>query len=1028
MDTTEKRFEQDIETYFINHGYEQFSYQDENGHWIHKYNYDANRAIYLDVLVDFISKSQPKEWEKYVKKYPLDAPDKLYRRFEETVNNEGLLYVLRHGIVDLGINLKLCFFKPESDLNELSKERYNKNILGVTRQFAYSPYNKNTIDMVLSLNGIPLVSLELKNQFKGQTCENAISQYRNDRDPKEFCFRLNHRFLVYFAVDLTDAYMTTQLKGESTYFLPFNQGSNGAGKTGGKGNPANPNGYMTSYIWEKVFSKDSFIDLIHRFISFVVEKEEKNINGVTKEIKTEKLIFPRYHQYDVVNKVMDDVRINGAGKDYLIEHSAGSGKSNSIAWIAYRFASIHDEENNPIFNSVIVVTNRVVLDSQLQDTINSFEHIPGLVEAIDEKKHSRGLTDAINDKKRIIICTIQKFLYAYEKFDNLDGRKFAIIVDEAHQGQQGESAKTLKRSLIDKEQAIKEYADEEGINPEDVDLEDELISKIVAQGKHTNQSFFAFTATPKNKTIELFGEYNPQTGKKQPFHVYSMRQAIEEGFILDVLKNYTTIKEAFKIIKVSEDNPELIEGPAAQALFRYYKTHGYTIQQKTEMIMSNFLQNGRFKINGHGKAMVVADSRHNAVRYYFAIKDYIKDHPQECKGTNVLVAFSGKVEFDGDEKEYTEATMNIGSDGKYINSDKKLRKAFRSDDFNILVVANKYQTGFDEPLLHSMYVDKKLKDVAAVQTLSRLNRICMGKEDTFVLDFENTEEDIKKAFQPFYESTELEGITDYNLIYDIRNRILKYAIFNSQDVDLFNKIMGTQMNKKQDVAQLGRLASVLKPVVDRFNDLDEKEREEFRMYLKKFNKYYSYITQLIRLNDKDLFKEFLFTSYLIKLLPRDKKVFVDITDKIKLEYASLKETFNGAIILDKKEVTDLKPSNGLDAKKKEKKKDTLQSIIDKVNDRFNGNFTEADRVIIEGIYQMFMSDNDVKKFKKYAKDNNPEMFVKSLFPDKFKEIVTRCYIDNNDSFQKLFNDKEFYDKVMDEMAKELYKSLRKDEN
>lgn len=1026
LNTNEKQFEKDIEEYLITHGYEQFSYQDAEGHWCQRHNYDVNRAIYLDVLVDFISRSQPKQWAKYVKYYGNDAPNKLYRRFEDSVNNEGLIHVLRYGITDLGINLKLCYFKPESDLNEVSQELYDMNVVGVTRQFAYSPYNNNTIDMVLSLNGIPLVAFELKNQFHGQDYSNAILQYRNDRDPKEFCFKPNHRFLVYFAIDLLEVWMATELKGPATHFLPFNQGSNGAGKTGGKGNPENPNGYTTSYLWEQVFSKDSFIDIIRRFISFVVEKDEKVINGITKEIKTEKLIFPRYHQYDVVNKVIADVKENGAGKDYLIEHSAGSGKSNSIAWIAYRLASVHDADNNPIYNSVIVVTNRVVLDSQLQDTINSFDHTPGLVEAIDEKKRSRGLKDAINDKKRIIICTIQKFLFAYKDFDNLDGRRFAIIVDEAHQGQQGESAKTLKRSLIDKQIAINDFAEEEGIAPEEVDLGDELLNRIIAQGKHRNQSFFAFTATPKNKTIELFGEFDPITGKRQPFHVYSMRQAIEEGFILDVLQNYTTIKEAFKIVKVSADNPEVIEGQASKTLFKYYKSHGYTIAQKTEMIMSNFMSNGRFKINGHGKAMVVADSRHNAVRYYQAIKEYIKDHPQECKGSNVLVAFSGMVKFDDDPTEYIETTMNVGVDGKYINSDKKLRKAFRSDDFNILVVANKYQTGFDEPLLHSMYVDKKLKSVAAVQTLSRLNRTCRGKEDTFVLDFENTDQEIKDAFQPFYEMTELDGSTDPNLVYDVRTKLMNYAIYNGQDVDSFNKVMSSATDKKQDPTTLGKLASVLKPVVDRYNDLDEKQRESFRILLRKFNKDYSYITQLIRLNDKELFKEFLFTSHLAKLLPKDKNPIIDITDKIKLEYASLEQKYSGAILLDKKEVADLKPS-GLSIKKTGKKKDTLQSIIDKVNDRFSGNFTEGDRVIIEGIYKMFMTDDDVKKFKKYARDNNPEMFVKSLFPDKFKDIVVKCYMENNDSFQKLFNDPDFYNKVMEEMAKELYKSLRKDE-
>lgn len=1027
MDESEKRFEYDIEQYFITHGYQQFSYQDENHHWIYKHNYDIDRAIYLDVLVDFIEKTQPKEWARYKKYYGDGAPNKLYKRFEECVNNDGLIHVLRHGIKDLGIKLNLCYFKPESELNENLLEKYSQNILSVTRQFAYSKMNNNTIDMVLSLNGIPLVAFELKNQLKGQDYTDAITQFKFDRDPKEFCFKLNHRFLVYFAVDLYEAWMTTQLQGPNTYFLPFNQGSNGAGKNGGKGNPPNPNGYATAYLWEKVFSKDSFLSLIQKFISYTIVKSDKVVNGITKEVKTPRLIFPRYHQYDVVNKIMESVKEKGAGTDYLIQHSAGSGKSNSIAWLAYRLAFIHDANNIPIYTSVIIVTNRVVLDSQLQDTINSFDHVPGLVEAITDKKRSRGLSDAINDKKRIIICTIQKFLFAYKDFDDLTGCNFAIIVDEAHQGQNGESAKTLKRSLIDKKEAVKDYAEEECVDDNEIDLEDEIVSKIIAQGKHKNQSFFAFTATPKFTTIETFGIFNPVTGKKEPFHVYSMRQAIEEGFILNVLANYTTIKEAFKIIKVSEDNPELVEGPASKALFRYYKTHGYTISQKTEMIMTNFLQNGRFKINGHGKAMVVSDSRHNAVRYYLAIKEYIKNHPQECKGTNALVAFSGKVKFDDDPKEYIEANMNFNIDGKPIKSDDKLRKAFRSDVFNILVVANKYQTGFDEPLLHSMYVDKKLKDVNAVQTLSRLNRTCRGKEDTFVLDFENTADEIKKAFQPYYEATVLEGETNFNIVYDIMNNINQFNIFNSDDVSKFIKIMNSQIGKKQDSNGLGKLASALKYVIDRYNDLDSNQRFAFRDLLKKFNRMYSYVTSLIRINDKQLYEEFLFASHLIKLIPTDPKITIDITEKIKLEYASLEEQFKGAIVLDKKDAADVKPLSNAGAKESTKKKDTLQSIIDKINDRFSGNFTDADKVIIEGIYQMFMTDDDVKKFKKYARDNNPEMFVKSLFPDKFKDIVTKAYLENNDSFQKLFNDPEFYNKVMEEMAKELYNSLRKDD-
>ena len=1025
MDKSEKRFERDIESFLISPagGYEQFVGQDKDGNWVHNRQHDVDKAIYLDVLIEFIEKSQPKAWARYLKYYGVNAPEKLYRRLEDTIANQGLVYVLRNGIEDMGVKLKMCYFKPESVLNDDLQALYEANILGCTRQFNYSTNNHNTIDMVLSINGIPVVALELKNQLTGQNYECAINQFKFDRSSKEFCFRLNHRFLVYFAVDLYEAWMTTQLKDGDTYFMPFNQGSNGAGHTGGAGNPTNPNGYATSYLWEEVLQKDSLLDIIHRFISFVTEKEEVEKNGVTKTIKKSKLIFPRYHQYDVVKKVMADVKENGAGQNYLIQHSAGSGKSNSIAWIAYRLASIHDNDNNPIFNSVIVVTNRVVLDSQLQDTINSFEHKTGLVDAIDDKKRSKGLADALNDKKRIIICTIQKFLFAYKDLDKMSGSRFAIIIDEAHQGQSGESAKTLRRSLIDLDKAIKEYAADEGIDESEVDLNSDFVMNVLGQGRHSNQSFFAFTATPKEGTIELFGRYNPVTQKTEPFHIYSMRQAIEEKFILDVLNNYTTIKEAFKLVKVSEDNPELIEGAAAKALFKYYKEHGYTIAQKTEMIMSNFLQNGRFQIDGKGKAMVVADSRANAVRYYFAIKEYLKNHPKESAGSDVMVAFSGTVKLDGTE--YTEAGLNIDENGKYITTDKKFRKEFRSSRYNILVVANKYQTGFDEPLLHSMYVDKKLKSVTAVQTLSRLNRTRFGKEDTFVLDFENTEEDIKKSFQPFYESTLLEGNTDINRVYDLRNKIREYLLYNWEDVTNFKKFMTSQSNKKQTDTALGKLASMFKPVVDRYNELEENDRFNVRDYIRKFNKAYSYVTQLVRLHDEDIFDEFLYTTHLVKLLPSAGRVFIDIDDKIKLEYAALKETFKGKITLEKQSV-DLTPKGSLTPKKLNKKTDTLQSIIDKVNERFDGNFTDSDRVIIEGIYQMFMNDDDVKKFKKYAKDNNPEMFVNSLFPDKFKDIVTRCFLENNDSFQKLFNDPDFYQKVMDAMARELYKSLRKD--
>lgn len=1022
MEINEKRFEYDIESFLISEagGYEQFVGQAHNAPagtaiWIHNRQHDVNKCIYMDVLVEFIEKTQPAVWKKYKKYYGDNASEKLYHRLENVINEEGLIHVLRNGIEDLGCKFRLCYFKPESNLNETAMEKYNANILGCTRQFYFSPNNDKSIDMVLSLNGIPIVALELKNQFTGQDVTNAINQFKKNRSPKEFCFRPDHRFLVYFAVDHYEAWMTTTLKGDDTFFMPFNQGSNGAGNPGGAGNPVNENGYATSYLWEEVLQRDNLLDIIHRFIS--------NNKG--------KIIFPRYHQYDVVKRLLADVKENGAGKNYLIEHSAGSGKSNSIAWTAYRLASVHDNNDEPIFNSVIVVTNRVVLDSQLQDTINSFEHTPGLVEAIDDKKHSRNLAEAINDNKRIIICTIQKFLFAYKDLERIDGRRFAVIVDEAHQGQSGESAKTLRKSLIDLGVAVKEYAELEDVDEAEIDLTDEYINAVLSQGQHENQSFFAFTATPKGETLEVFGtpvRYQDADGlpkvKRVPFHVYSMRQAIDEGYIVDVLSHYTTIQEAFKLVRISKDNPELIEGPAARALFKYYKEHGYTIKQKTEMIMANFLENGRFTINCQGKAMIVADSRKNAVRYYLAIKEYINEHPEEAQGCDVMIAFSGTVELDG--VKYREAEMNKDADGNFITTDKKFRKAFHSSQYNILVVANKYQTGFDEPLLQSMYVDKKLRSVNAVQTLSRLNRVCPPyPKDAFVLDFENTYDDIKDSFQPYYECTMLDGETDLNKVYDLRKKITDFMLYNMDDVDKFRRLMESQSKKKQSDNALGLLSGLLKPVVDRYNDLSEDDRYTVRDYIRKFNRAYAFVTQLIKLHDKDLFNEYLFTSQLIKFLPTKKVDMIDIEDKISLEYASLNKSFEGAIILDETPV-ELIPKTNLKPKKPTEKKDTLQNIIDRINLAYAGGTTDSDIVIVEGILQMFMQDADVKKFAKKAKENSSEMFVKSLFPDKFQEIVTQCYLNNNESFQKLFTDTEFYNKVMDAMAKELYKKLRKD--
>lgn len=1008
MDTSEKRFEQDIETYFLNHGFRK----------VLPSTYDKEKMLFSDVLEEFVSTTQPKAWARYTKLYGASAVDKLTRRVNTAISESNVLDVLKKGIKDMGIEIKLCYFKPSSNLNQDLVKLYEGNICGITRQFPYSKNNNNTIDTVLSINGIPLFAFELKDQLKGQDVNNAMRQWKEDRDPKEPIFKFGQRFLCYFAIDLYVAFMTTELKGEYTRFLPFNQGSNGAGNPGGKGNPKNDEGYPTSYIWERVFSVDSMIDLIAKFITIIEEKEEKN--GKSYIIK--KIIFPRYHQYDVVKKILADVKEKGAGVNYLIEHSAGSGKSNSIAWIAYRLASAFDKDDKYIFDSVIIVTNRIVLDSQLQDTINSFDHKAGLVECITQKKGSRGLVDAINDKKKIIICTIQKFLYAYKDFDELKGRNFAVIIDEAHQGQSGESARTLRSSLIDVEKEKKVFAEENDMNSDAIEETEELLN-ILGQGHHENQSFFAFTATPINKTLELFGT-SIGDEKKKPFHTYSMRQAIEEGFILDVLSTYVTIKEAFKLITNTEDNPELLEEKAKRALFKYYKQHEFTISQKVDMIMDNFLNNGRKKINGHGKAMIVTDSRQSAVLYYQAVKEYLSKHPDEIKGCGVLVAFSGKVKFDGDDTEYIEAEMNEYPDGKKINSDAKFRKAFKSDDFNIMVVADKYQTGYDEPLLHSMFVDKKLKGVNAVQTLSRLNRTCPFKNDTFVLDFANTSESIKESFQPFYEETTLVGSSDVNRVYDLRSKLNEFAIFNDEDIDKFYEIMKINSDKKkQDDSAIGKLVSVMKPAVDNYAALDDDKRLLARDTMMKFIRSYGFVTQLVRINDEDLFKDYLYISHLIRLLPKTQYPVFDLTGKVSLEYAKLKETFKGAIELEK-EGGEIVPGKGAKPAKKSNKTDTLERIVEKVNEKYQDDFSAADKVALDSVFQMLMGDRVVKKkLTEYAKTNDAQMFIKSIFPKEFERVLVECYTKNDDAFQRLLGNDQFQKAVMDIMAKELYKTL-----
>lgn len=1000
VELKEIRFEQDIETVLTKQG----------GWTSEKYQncgYDVSVGLDLDKLVAFIQKTQPKQWERYVKIYKEDVLGKFLKRFNEEVQTHGLLHVLRNGIKDRGVSLKVAYFKPVSSLSYEVLSRYEANQFTCVRQFAYSPNNQNTIDMVLMLNGIPIVALELKNQYTGQSVEHAKVQYQEDRDPKELVFQSNSRFLVYFAVDHYDVFMTTKLDGRKTRFLPFNQGSNGPGNVGGKGNPQNSEGYPTAYLWEQILHRDNIMDIIERFMKYDEAKKT--------------LIFPRYHQLDVVRKLINDVKTNGSGQNYLIQHSAGSGKSNSIAWLAYHLASAHDSDNNPVFTSTIIVTDRTILDRQLQNTILSFDHTTGLVETIDDRKTSQDLKNAINDGKKIIITTLQKFPIIYQEVDASNGRNFAVIVDEAHSSQTGNSAQKLKAALADKEVTLKEYQEiEEDIENTTLDDQDELVKTLLSQGKHQNLSFFAFTATPKEKTIEMFGTKQPD-GSFKPFHIYSMRQAIEEEFILDVLKNYMTYKTSYKIAKEIEDNPELPKTEAVRAIARYQSFHPWVLRQKTEVMIEQFRAVTKKALNGKAKAMVVTSSRLHAVRYMQEFKSYIAE--KGYKDLDVLVAFSGTVNDDG--VEYTESSLNVTKDGEKIK-ESQLKEVFNTDDFNILIVAEKYQTGFDEPLLHTMFVDKKLKGVKAVQTLSRLNRAMQGKKDTFILDFVNTDEEIYAAFQPFYEATTLSKEININLIYDTQSKLRKFNLYNQDDVDQVIKLV-KQAQKRQDEKLLGRISNSFKPIIDRYTELPKDTQYEFRVTLRNFGKWYNYVAQLERTFDMQLLEESIFTNYLLKFIPLNQRERVDISDKVKLEYYKLKKDFEGEITLvaERPNTGVLRNPEEINAGVKPPEgRDSLEEIIYRINERFPDDFSEGDKVLIETLYKSFKQQPDLKLVN-MAKNNSAEMFENNLFKDIFQDVVLEKYSENQHAFSKLVgSDVGYFNTVYSLMAKDLYSWYR----
>ncbi len=1003
MAENEKQFESNIEAFLISPagGYKKST---DVG-----YTSSSDMALDIQTLVGFVKATQPVMWQRFEKQCNSDPYRKFYKCFEDAVQMDGLLSVMRHGFKHRGMDFKVCYFKPESTLNDTAVKRYEQNVCQCIRQWHYSEQNNNSVDMMLAINGIPVVAIELKNQLTGQTVDNAKLQWQYDRDQREPAFWLNHRILAYFAVDLYEAWMTTELKGTDTCFLPFNQGSGGAGNDGGAGNPqAEDDNYVTSYIWENVLQKDSLLEIIQKFISFEVKTEKKDGKNVTKK----RLIFPRFHQLDVVRKLIADVRENGSGKNYLIQHSAGSGKSNSIAWTAYRLASLHNKDNEPVFTSVVIVTDRRNLDAQLQETITGFDHTLGSVCAIDEKKSSKDLRNALNAGKRIIVTTLQKFPVIYEEVDDTTDKRFAIIVDEAHSSQTGSSAMKLKAALADVSDALKEYAELEGkAEDELLDDDDRLVREMISHGKHKNLSFFAFTATPKGATLEMFGT-EWQDGSYHPFHIYSMRQAIEEGFILDVLQNYTTYRTCYQIAKNTKDNPDVPQSKALKTIKKYEELHPYNIQQKSAIIVETFRNVTKQKIKGKGKMMVVTSSRLAAVRYYHEIKNYLESNGYH--DVEILAAFSGSIKDPDDQKEieWTESKLNGVNESQ--------TKQVFHDEGNILIVAEKYQTGFDEPLLHTMIVDKKLRGVKAVQTLSRLNRTHPDKQDTFIIDFVNTKEDILKAFQPFYQETSLSQEINTDLIYRTQKLLRAFKIYDDADIEKVNEIYFDEDKRKANKIQAA-ITNALLPIQQKYSALNQEQRYQFRKLCRTFVKWYGYITQITRMFDKQMHKEYIFCSYLAKVVPADPTMPFDLGDRVKLEYYNLEKTYEGSIGLEKEEKGVYEPAKLKKPVKMSETLSPLEQVIEKINQQYAGDFTDGDKVVITTLHEKLKNN---KKLMKAAKTDGRQIFEKNIFPQLFDDAAQEAYVESTETYTKLFEDAGKYRAIMNALAQAMFDELK----
>lgn len=989
--------------------------------------YSRELALYPDDLLVFVKDTQADEWAKFKAWHNGRSDEVFVKRVAEQLDKHGTLHLLRHGFKDRNARFTLCQFRPAHKKSPLLWEHYGKNRLTVIRQLHYSLHNENSLDLVLFVNGLPVATAELKTDLT-QNIKDAIQQYKKDRltkDPKskepEALLQFKTRALVHFAVSTDEVFMTTKLDGDKTFFLPFNLGRPDGYGGASAGNPPAPKnkGYPTYYLWEAVWSKDVWLDILGNFLHLETKTETDASTGA-KSVK-ESLIFPRFHQLDAVLRVVRAAGDEGAGHNYLVMHSAGSGKSNTIAWTAHRLANLHNAADEKVFDSVIVITDRRVLDRQLQETISQFEHKAGVVQKVDE--NSAQLAEALNSGTQIIITTLQKFPFILDKVGALKNRRFALIIDEAHSSQSGSAAQKLRAALSKGEEpkktvqlevegeAVEVNVDVE-IDPEDVTSEDVINSVMQGRKRPENVSYFAFTATPKSKTLELFGRPDAD-GLPAPFHVYSMRQAIEEGFILDVLRNYTSYKLFYKLGSLSDD--KLVPQRKAKiALARYAVLHPYNISQKVVVIVEHFRQHVAAKLGGKAKAMVVTDSRKAAVRYKLAMDKYLKERGYD-KTMRALVAFSGNVEdLESGPDAFSESNMNPDIQGR------DPADAFKEDRYRLLLVANKYQTGFDQPLLYAMYVDKRLSGVLAVQTLSRLNRTYPGKDETFVLDFVNKPEEILASFQPYYRAAQLEDVTDPNIVHELQIKLDKAGVYLPTEVEQFAQAFFDPKRKQ------GVLHAYLKPAADRFaelSDTDPEEADEFRKDLGSFLRMYDFLSQIVPYEDPELEKLYAYGKNLMpRIAVRTTSSILELDSDVRLTHYRLQKIGEQALDLAGGEVIKLKSASevgtgsAIDDERKQ-----LSEIVGVMNDLFSGNLSDADMVgYVTTIKGKLMENTELAA---QAAANTEAQFAMGTFKDALTDAVIDSQESHNKIAEQMLKDDRIFAAMMTLLAKQVYREF-----